>query len=289
VIEKGSLKGNLVRLALRGVAIVLGILIALDVLGILATAGAVVGALGVIGIVLGLVFKDWVSIYLPGMMLGLHPPFKVGDFIRIGEYVGRVARLTPSSTVLVTLDAEEVRIPNAEFFRSVLTNFSRHRKRRLRVPLSLALRADLGKAAELGCKAMLRVRGVQADPPPFMRVIRQQGEYVHVEFFAWMDQDEASFLNVEASAVRTVLETLIAASIPLPTMTVTIRRPQHEQGAEVVSGADPSAGTSDAESLDQAFVDEEFTRTRTSDDNEADLLPRASKPSATSMRSHHAR
>lgn len=281
VLDKRSLKGNLVRLGLRGVAIIVGILIALDVVGLLATAGAVVGALGVIGIVIGLVFKDWVSIYLPGMMLGLHPPFKEGDMIRIGEYIGRVARLTPSATVLVTLDAEEVRIPNAEFFRSVLTNFSRHRRRRLRIPVSLALRADLARAAELGCKAMLGVRGVQAEPPPFMRVNRQMGEYVHVEFFAWMDQDEVSFLSVEGSAARTVLETLIAAAIPLPAMTVTIRRPQHDQGAEIVGGAhaDADASASHAESLDQAFVDEEFTRARTAA-GEPDLLPRASGPSA---------
>lgn len=273
VLDKKSLKGNLIRLGLQGAAIILGILVALDVAGLLATAGAVVGALGVIGIVIGLVFKDWVSIYLPGMMLGFHPPFKVGDLIRIGEHMGRVARLTPSSTVLVTLDAEEVRIPNAEFFRAVLTNFSRHRKRRLRIPVSLALRADLGSAAELGCKAILGVPGVQADPPPFMRVNRQEGEHVDVEFFAWMDQDEASFLNVEGSAVRTVLEALVASAVPLPATTVTIRRPQHEQGGEAIGAAHLGAGASesDAESRDEAFVAEEFTRTRTAD-GERDLL-----------------
>ncbi len=270
VLEKRSVKGHLVRLGLRGVVIILGILLALDVLGLLATAGTVVGALGVIGIIIGLVFKDWVSVYLPGMMLGLHPPFRVGDMIRIGQYVGRVARLTPSATVLVTLDAEEVRIPNAEFFRSVLTNFSRHRKRRLRIPVSLALPSDLGRVAELGRKAILGVPGVQTDPPPFMRVNRQQDDHVDVEFFAWMDQDKASFLNVEGSAVRTVLETLVAEAIPLPAVTVTIRRPQHEQGAGPHTGAGASA--SDAESRDQAFVDEEFTRTRAAD-GERDLLP----------------
>src|SRR5262249_24106944 len=45
VLDKRSLKGNLVRLALQTAAIVVGILVALDVVGLLATAGAVVGAL----------------------------------------------------------------------------------------------------------------------------------------------------------------------------------------------------------------------------------------------------
>jgi hypothetical protein len=84
-----------------------------------------------------------------------------------------------------------------------------------------------------------------------------------------------------------VLETLVGGGIPLPAMTVTIRRPQPEQGADVVGGAHPDAvaSASDAESRDEAFVDEEFTRTRTAD-GERDLLP-IRETGRTSVRASH--
>ena len=158
-----SLSSNLLRIALRGLAILIGAVLALDVLGIMGTVGAVVGTLGVMGLAAGFVFKDWVSNYLPGVMLGLHPPFKAGDLIQIGEREGRVARVTPSATVLVTTDGETVRIPNTEFFRDTMVNFSHRRTRRLRFVLSLAPHANLAAAEELGCRAMLGLRGSQEE------------------------------------------------------------------------------------------------------------------------------
>jgi small-conductance mechanosensitive channel len=271
-----SLSSNLLRLAFRGLAILTGAVLALDVLGIMGTVGAVVGTLGVMGLAAGLVFKDWVSNYLPGVMLGLRPPFKAGDLIQIGEREGRVARITPSATVLVTTDGETVRIPNTEFFRDTMVNFSHRRTRRLRFVMSLATHADLAAAEERGCRAMLGLRAVMKKPPPFMRMRALERDQVDVEFFAWVDQDAANFRNVESRARRAVLESLAKGGVPLPAMMVTLRQQEPKAGAGPLAVATDDrrvdVAVDAAEALDEAFLGERFEEVRTAPSNEQDLL-----------------
>jgi hypothetical protein len=80
---------TVLRVALGGVLLVTGIVLALDVLGVLAFVGTVFGALGLFGVVLGIALRDVIANYLPGIMLGLNPPFAPGDRVRIGEHLGR--------------------------------------------------------------------------------------------------------------------------------------------------------------------------------------------------------
>lgn len=284
-----SLTGSLVRTALRLVLLLAGILVVLDVLGIMGVVGAVVGTLGILGIVAGFFFKDWLSIYLPGLMLGLHPPFKAGDRVRIGGYEGRVARISPSATLIVTPDAEEVRIPNTQFFREPFINFSKHRVRRLRLHVALGLDADLAAVEALGRQVLLAVRGVVAEPPPFMRVQALAQLEVVAEFFAWVDQDEGNFLNVESRARRALMGALLEHDVPLSEATILIRSQEGEAGAPqrpspakraAASTARPTVDEADeADAADAALLDREFEQVREAD-TERDLLKEGRRPGA---------
>lgn len=273
-----SLTGSLVRTALRVALLLAGILVVLDVLGIMGVVGAVVGTLGILGLVAGFFFKDWLSIYLPGLMLGLHPPFKAGDRIRIGHYEGRVARISPSATLIVTPDAEEVRIPNTQFFREPFINFSKHRVRRLRVRVALGLDADLATIEALGRQVLLAVRGVVAEPPPFMRVQALGQLEVIVEFFAWVDQDEANFLTIESRATRAVMEALLEHDVPLSEATILIRSQETRTKRTAASTPPPTVDESDkADAAEAAFLDREFEQVREAR-TERDLLEEGRRP-----------
>lgn len=254
-----QLTGSLVRFALRGALLVTGVLLGLEILGITGVIGAVVGTLGILGLVAGVVFKDWVANYFPSVVLGMHPPFKAGDLVQIGDREGRVIKIAPRATILMTLDGEEVRVPNSALFEEVLLNYSHFRERRLRFVVPLALRADVHAAEELGREALLALRGVMAEPAPFMRVRELGRDRVDVEFFAWIDQDAVNFRTVESRARRAVHEALTAAGIPRPTFKVR------------------AATASNAEELDAAFVQRQTERARAaaSSDSDGRTLPEA--------------
>jgi len=260
--------GSLVRFVLRGALVIGGILLGLDILGITGIVGAVVGTLGILGLAAGIVFKDWVANYLPTMMLGIHPPFKAGDLVQVGDHEGRVVQITPSATVLMTPDGAEVRLPNAALFELALINYSQNRERRLRFVVPLAQRADLHEAQEVGRQALLQLRGIKPEPPPFMRVRTLARDFVEVEFFAWVDQDLVNFYTVESRARRAVLESLATSGIPFPADTWIV---QLQRAPEISAAIDDD--DREAEDLDEVFVQQQLDRARARmTDDERDLL-----------------
>ena len=87
----------------------IGILIALDLLGASSLVGAVLGSAGVIGLVLGFAFKDIAENYIAGILLSLRRPFAPGDHVVVDRvHEGKVVALTSRATLLMTLDGNQV-------------------------------------------------------------------------------------------------------------------------------------------------------------------------------------
>lgn len=262
-----KLTGSLVKFVMRGLVLFSGLLITFDILGIVGAISALVGALGILGLASGILFKDWIASYLPAFLVGIHPPFKAGDLVAIGSFEGRVIRITPRGTVLMTMDGEIIRLPNALLLKEPMINYSQQRERRLRFVIPLSPRADLGMAQEIGCRALLALHGIKEEPPPFMRTQELQRDAVHVEFFAWVDQDIANYRNVSSRARRAVFEALGEAGVPLPTDARELTFKTSRAGA-LESAA--------AEASDDAFLSTELERVRkSSSTGERDLLDNA--------------
>jgi small conductance mechanosensitive channel len=168
----------------------------------------------------------------------------------------------------MTPDGAEVRLPNAALFEHTLINYSQHRERRLRFVVPLAQRADLHVAQEVGRQALLQLRGIKPEPPPFMRVRTLGRDFVEVEFFAWVDQDMVNFYTVESRARRAVLESLAKSGVQFPEDTQIV---QLQRAPEMSAAIDDD--NREAEDLDEAFVQQQLDRARTRmTDKERDLL-----------------
>jgi len=271
----GALSGGILRAALRWCVLWLGLVLALDLLGVFGIIWMVFGALGILGVVAGFVFKDWVADYLPGMALGLHPPFNAGDLIQLGSHEGRVVRITPRATVLMTTDGEEVRLPNSLAFREPMINYSRHRERRLRFTLPLAPRAEFRLVQEVGCRTLLAIHGVMQEPPPFLRTRTLERDLIEVEFFAWVDQDEVNFRTIESTAKRLVFDALEEHGVPMPERTLIVHSPPvPERGGAAKASLLSMAA---AENQDRAFLDRQLAKAR-ADRGERDLLENGLPP-----------
>lgn len=86
---------------------------ALDLLEATALVGAVAGTAGLAGLALGFAFKDIVENYLAGLLLAFQRPFDKNDHVTVEDHAGKVVRLTPRETILMTMDGNHVRVPNA--------------------------------------------------------------------------------------------------------------------------------------------------------------------------------
>ena len=224
----GLLLRNILRNLTATLVLVAGVLLALQILDLTALVGAVIGAAGLFGLALGFAFRDVAENYLSGMLLGLRSPFGIGDYVSVGDLEGGVLRLTSRELILITLDGNHVRIPNAEVFKNTIVNYTRNPRRRFGIEVGVGTGENLRRVQEVGCAALAAMKGVMEDPPPVM-FVEELGEYnVIVRFHGWVDQRQYDFLKVRSEAKRILKDALDEEGVvmPMPMRDILMRQPE---------------------------------------------------------------
>ncbi|WP_370301250.1 mechanosensitive ion channel domain-containing protein [Qipengyuania flava] len=207
---------ELVASAIRFGFTIIGLVIALDMIGATALLGAVLGGAGLIGIALGFAMRDTIENYVASLLLSLRQPFRANDWVQIDTYEGRVIRLTSRATVLMTLDGNHLRIPNGQVFKAVILNFTRNPQRRFHFDLGVDADDDARAARQLGRDTMARLDFVLADPPPEARIIEVGDSNVVIRFLGWVDQRETDWWKAQSEAIPAVKTALEDAGFGLP-------------------------------------------------------------------------
>ena len=207
---------ELIASAIRFIAVVGGLVIALDMIGATALLGAVLGGAGVIGLALGFAMRETVENYVASLMLSLRQPFRANDHVLIDDLEGRVIRLTSRATVLMTLDGNHLRIPNGQVFKAVITNYTRNPQRRFEFDLGVDADDDARAARKLGRDTLAGLDFVLADPPPEARIIEVGDSNVVIRFLGWIDQSQTDWWKAQTNAIPAVKTALEDAGFGLP-------------------------------------------------------------------------
>lgn len=185
----------------------IGILLALQPLGVNATTLAVFG--GAIGIGVGFGLQDVVKNFVAGLIILLERPIQVGDSIEIGEVTGEVTEIRGRATVVRTNDDVYLIVPNSKFVSDTVTNRSfRQRRVRYRIPVTVASGSDPAAVEAALLDAAARSENVLPDPPPgvWFRDFGQSG--MHFELLCW-----TSRLLGSAGSFRSELNHLVYAAL----------------------------------------------------------------------------
>ncbi|MFC0446135.1 mechanosensitive ion channel domain-containing protein [Pseudidiomarina halophila] len=211
--ELGAMLGKRV---IRLTITLIGLIIALEILNATALFSAVLGVAGVFGIALGFAFRNIVENYLAGILLSARNPFRIGDFIQINEFTGRVMRLTSRDTVLMTLDGNHLRIPNSVIITSSMTNFSLNPLRRFEFNVDISPDADLSEARKLAVQTLQKMKGILSEPPPQCIIHELGASTIVLRVYGWVDQLETDLLKARSEGIRFVKESFDAAAIVMP-------------------------------------------------------------------------
>lgn len=263
---------GLIRRFVQGLVVVVGIILALDLLDATALVGAVAGTAGLAGLALGFAFKDIVENYLAGTILAMRQPFAKNDQILVDKFEGKVVRLTPRETILMSLQGNHIRIPNAMIFRSTLINYTRNPLRRFEFDYGVGAADDLVAAREVAVATLTMMEGVLSEPPPETHVVAIGDSSVTLRSMAWVDQREAEFVRVRSEAIRLVKTQLEEAGLTLPSPEFLIRMQSASEPREpTVAAAVRPARTVQADvSVDSAVDAQIEVERRVSDED--DLL-----------------
>jgi small conductance mechanosensitive channel len=202
--------------AVRIAGIVLGLLLALNLLGATALMGTILGSAGVIGLAISFGVKDSLENYICSIMLSIRQPFRAEDFVAINEYEGVVVRLTSRSTVLMTLDGNHLRIPNAIVYKSPILNYTRNPQRRFDFVLGIDAEDDPADAISVGLAAIAGLEWILEDPAPHAVIDSVGDSNILVCFRAWIDQRNSDFGKARSLSIRAAKNALEAAGFTLP-------------------------------------------------------------------------
>jgi len=274
--RKKILLQNLIRQLVRYAIAFIGLLIALDILELTSLIGAFLGAAGLFGLALGFAFKDIVENYIAGFLLSVSSPFGFKDWIGVGGHEGSVIRVTSRELVIMTLEGNHIRIPNAYVFKNVIYNYTRNPLRRFDIEIGIGVDEDLSKVQRIGCEVLEAMKGVAEDPRPTMRNLGFGESTMNVSFWGWVDQTKADFLKVRSEAVRILKEALEQAGVdvPVPIQAVIALDAQEQKKESAEKHTDVAHVIEDAERVDvgrDSYLNEQIERDRESS-AEVDLL-----------------
>ncbi|HSM42203.1 MAG TPA: mechanosensitive ion channel family protein [Afifellaceae bacterium] len=207
---------NLLRQIVRLVFFGLGLGLALDILGATALLGTIVGAAGIFGLAIGFAVRDTVENYIASILLSIRQPFRPNDHILIEGLEGRVIRLTSRATILMSLDGNHVRIPNATVFKGVITNYTRNPERRFDFELGVDAESDLSRAIELGLETMRGLGFVLDEPGPDAWIKAVGDSNIVIWYSGWIDQTKTDFAKARSEAMRLTKLALESNGFSLP-------------------------------------------------------------------------
>jgi small conductance mechanosensitive channel len=216
VVLRNPFMRDLTRTTVRWGVTLLGVLVALEILNATALVGALLGTAGVLGVAIGFAFKDTLENYLAGVLMSLRQPFSPRDHVVIDGNEGVVVSMNSRATILMTLDGNHLRLPNALVFRSVMLNYTRNPSRRFEFEVGIGVGEDLVAAQHIGTAELARLPGVMHTPPPRAYIAALGDSNVQVRFLGWVDQRSHDFQMVRSEAIRSVKLTLEAAGMDMP-------------------------------------------------------------------------
>lgn len=264
--------------AIRVVAIIAALIIALQILDAATLLGLVLGSAGIIGIALGFAVRDTVDNYVSSLMLSLRQPFRANDHVLIDDREGHVIRLTSRATVLMTLDGNHLRIPNATVFKANILNYSRNPQRRFDFDLGVDSADDPLGAMAVGLEAIRALPFVLQDPRSHA-VIHAVGESsILLRFFAWVDQRATDFQKGRSLAIQAAKQAVEEAGYELPEPIYRIRidergkLPKSDTASPERSRRPPSTGASAGEHAAPERAVEKLVSEERGSSGEEDLL-----------------
>jgi small conductance mechanosensitive channel len=170
------------------VLLVVVIVAALDTAGVRTTA--VVAVLGAAGLAIGLALQGSLSNFAAGVMLILLRPYRIGDQVTIGKYLGRVDAIRVFQTILITADNREITIPNGQIIAAPIENMTVLGRRRVDLVVTVAHPADLGQLRLLLDTTVAGDDRIETTPKPSVEVAEITDANVKLYLRTWTKCDD---------------------------------------------------------------------------------------------------
>ena len=145
---------------------------------------------GTASLAVGLAMQGGLTNMVGGLMILVFKPFKVGDFIESGGISGSVEEITIFHTILKTIDATKVVMPNGELANSNIKNFSYNSKRRLCLDFSVSYNSDIDKVKKVINDVIEKEDLILKDEEIFIRLTEHSDSSLKFTVRVWVNNQD---------------------------------------------------------------------------------------------------
>lgn len=197
----------------------------------------------VTSLVLGLALQPILGNFFAGLVISVEKPFRLNDWVKVGEQEGRVVEITWRTTHLRTRENDNIVIPNSKLAdERVLNYYYPHpvHLERVRIPAHYDEPPYRVRRVLLDCAAS--IQGVLDTPAPEVYVLSFDASAITYELRIWVE-DMAAAPRIASDVRGRVWEEFRreGLAIPYPIQTVEIaRRPRPRKEEESPDGPRPA-------------------------------------------------
>lgn len=175
---------------------------------------ALFGAVGVMGIVIGVASQTSIGNIISGLFLVGEKSFEIGDVVRIGDKSGTVYSIDLLSIKIKTFDNLLIRIPNQTVISSELTNVTRFPIRRLDFQIGVAYKEDLRKVKSVLENVARNNPLCLEEPEPYILFQSFGDSSINITFGVWFEK--ANYTAVKNSVFIEIKEAFDREGIEIP-------------------------------------------------------------------------
>ena len=190
----------------------------------------VLAGLGIGGLALAFGAQKTIENLFGSISLAADQPFRVGDFVKVGDFAGNVERIGMRSTRIRTLDRTLVSIPNGQLADMRIEDFASRDRIRFAATLGLVYGTSEAQMRRVltGIEAMLRAHPKVWPDTVVAKLLGFGPSSLDVEVLCWFaTSDYGEFRELRQEALLGIMRIVAEAgtSLAFPTQTVHLAGP----------------------------------------------------------------
>jgi small conductance mechanosensitive channel len=209
--------------------VILGIFTALTVIIPSFGFGDLITGLGFTSFVIGFATKDILNNLMSGVLILWQQPFRIGDYLFVGNNQGKVETIGVRATQLRKDDGELILIPNGDMYSSAITIRGAGAERRMLLKISIGYDSDIGQAKDIIVKVLKASVGVVDEPKASAVVTDLNADGVNISIYFWINTDKHKPMQVFDMVATEIKKSLDEAGIEMyPPSSVIVQTPEKE-------------------------------------------------------------
>ncbi len=212
--RRGSFPAAFKNIITASVLVVITLILLKEILNINVTS--LIATTTVLTATIGLAFQSTLANMLAGLMIHLEKPLKQGDWISVSGHQGRVLDITLRSTRIMTIEHNEVFIPNGKVLSEAVVNYSLPNTVQVRtLPIGVSYNVPPNKAKNAILEVLASLPRVRKTPAPVVRVVNYGDFSIHFEIRYAID-DYAAHVDIEAEIMNLLWYKFKRSDIEIP-------------------------------------------------------------------------